>query len=215
MQLVIGNKRYSSWSMRPWLLLHGFGLAFDEVNVSLNSEGVRERLLAYSGSAKVPVLLDNELHLWDSLAICEYINEIYLAHAAWPKDASTRAIARALTCEMHSGFTQIRNAMPLDCKLRTNIDVSDDLAVEIDRVDHIWAQYSAMNADGEIFLLGQFSILDCFYAPVALRFKSYGVKLSLLAQAYADSLIAHSSVQAWLQAADTETEVLTHLKAAT
>ena len=118
MQLVIGNKNYSSWSLRAWLLLHHFGLDFDEIHVSLAPEQLTERLSQYSPSAKVPVLIDEDLHIWDSMAISEYLNERYLSGHGWPENSILRAQARSVCAEMHSGFFTLRSELPMNCRAR-------------------------------------------------------------------------------------------------
>ncbi len=208
MQLVIGNKNYSSWSLRPWLLLHACGLEFSEINVSLQLEGLDERLLQYSGSARVPVLIDNGLTIWDSLAICEYVSETYLKGRGWPGRPEDRAIARSITAEMHSGFAALRSELPMNCRLSRQLTVSQAVQTDITRIETIWSTHVRQSANGDLRLFGEFGIADCFYAPVVLRFKSYGVSLQGLAAEYAESLLEHPSVQRWVALAVEETEVL-------
>lgn len=203
MKLIIGNQNYSTWSLRPWLLLSAFEVGFNDQVVSLRDDGLSERLHHYSQSNKVPVLIDGDLTVWDTLAICEYISETYLDSKGWPLDKNQRALARATTAEMHSGFLNIRNEMPMNVKARRKIDLSDAAKIEIGHMDDIWA----MHADGA-FLFGDYGIVDCFFTPVASRFKTYGTKLSPKAQAYADRLLTHPAMQKWTEAALLETEIL-------
>lgn len=204
MKLIIGNKNYSTWSLRPWLLLQAFNVKFDEQLISLADEGLSQRLHQFSKSNKVPVLVDDGLTIWDTLAICEYISENFLDGKGWPKDVKQRAIARSVVAEMHAGFGHIRSEMHMNIKARRKIDLSDQAKVEIQRVDEIWAEY----AQKDSYLFDDYSIADCFFTPVASRFQTYGVNLSPKAQAYADKLLNHPAMQEWSQAAKLETEVL-------
>ncbi len=208
MKLVIGNKNYSSWSLRPWLLLSAFKVEFTEVQESLQEEGIKERFEQYSPSGKVPVLLDDDLIVWDSLAICEYISEKYLAGKGWPEATNTRAEARAVCAEMHSSFTALRNEMPMNCRATRKLELSSAAKVDISQIDSIWSHYTEKNAALGPWLFGKFSIADCFFAPVAFRFSTYGVPLSEAAQKYASRLLEHESVISWKEAAQAETEVI-------
>ena len=213
MQLIIGNKNYSSWSMRPWLLLHAHNIAFEEELVSLQPEGVSERLKPYSGSAKVPVLVSGDLTVWDTLSICEFVNENYLDGKGWPSHPRDKVLARSVVAEMHSGFFNIRSDMPMNCTGRYQVDLTSACKKEIERIDDIWSRYARMDDQGNLRLFGGFSIADCFYAPVAIRFRTYGIELSDRAQAYCDSLLAHPSVQQWVSEGQAEAERLPHAEA--
>lgn len=201
--LVIANKNYSTWSLRPWLLLKAFHVHFNEVYESLQAPELRERLLVHSPAAKVPVLKENSTTIWDSLAICEYVNEVHLDGQGWPRKPINRARARALVSEMHAGFTALRTAMPMNIRARRTVEISEDVQNDIDRIDQIW---SAHNASGWLF--EEFSIADCFYAPVALRFQTYGVELSEAAQRYQFKLLAHPALRRWVEQALEETEIV-------
>lgn len=203
MKLIIGNQNYSSWSMRPWLLLTAFGVEFEQQVISLRDDGMRERLLEISKAAKVPVLIDDGLKIWDTLAICEYISEVYLDGKGWPQDQNKRAIARALTAEMHAGFAALRGDMPMNVRARRKITLSEAAKVDIAQIDAIWSEYT-----DEAFLFGDYGIVDCFFSPVASRFKTYGIEISAKAQAYADRLLSHSALQKWTEMAALETEFL-------
>ncbi|MEM6449665.1 MAG: glutathione S-transferase family protein [Cyanobacteria bacterium P01_D01_bin.105] len=210
MQLVIGNKNYSSWSLRPWMLLSFFKLDFEEVQASLKAEGLSARLGQFSPTSRVPVLIDGELTVWDSLAICEYVSERYLEGKGWPRDVSKRAEARAVTAEMHSGFAGLRREMPMNCRARRRVEASAQTLKDIARVDEIWAK--GMADSGGPWLFGAFSIVDCFYAPVVMRFATYaaasGVTLSAGAQRYQDFFLQNDVLQAWVGAAKQETEIV-------
>jgi len=216
MQLVIGNKNYSTWSLRPWLMLDAFEVEFEEVLVSLKDDGLSERLGQYSQSKRVPVLLDGDLTVWDSLAICEYVSETYLAGGGWPQGlgatkserVASRATARAITAEMHSGFAALRNEMPMNCRASRQLEVSDAALNDIRRIEAIWARYARKDPKGDIRLFGEFSIADCFFAPVAMRFITYGIELSAPANDYLNSLRAHPSLEKWVVGALQETEII-------
>ncbi len=208
MKLVIGNKNYSSWSLRPWLLLSAFNIEFEEIQESLLQEGVKERLGKYSPSCKVPVLIDEELSIWDSLAICEYVSEKYLAGRGWPEDIERRAEARAICAEMHSGFMALRNEMPMNCRATRKLELSTAAETDNSRIDSIWSHYTEKNAHIGPWLFGDFSIADCFFAPVAFRFATYNVSLSAAAQKYCSALLRHNSVVKWKDAGQIETEVI-------
>ena len=215
MKLVIGNKNYSSWSLRPWLLLSAFKIEFTEVQESLAEKGIKKRFEQYSPSGKVPVLLDGDLIIWDSLAICEYISEKYLAGKGWPEEINKRAEARAVCAEMHSSFTALRNEMPMNCRATRKLDLSSAAKTDIAQIDSIWSHYTDKNSPIGPWLFGHFSIADCFFAPVAFRFSTYGISLSESAQRYSSLLLKHESVAAWQEAAQAETEIIPRDEAGT
>lgn len=207
-QLVIGNKNYSSWSMRPWLLLHANQILFEEVYESLRPENRNERLHRYSGSSKVPVLFHNDICVWDSLSICEYISETFLEGTGWPSDKKSRAEARSVVAEMHSSFHALRAELPMNCRLLKPVKLSASVQKDVQRIESIWSEFAAKSEDASYRLFGRFNIADCFFAPVALRFKSYDIQLSGRALDYQNSLTAHPSVLEWVKQANSEAEVL-------
>lgn len=208
MKLVIGNKNYSTWSLRPWLLLSAFNIDFEEELESLQTEGRKARLGKHSPTSKVPVLIDNHMNIWDSLAICEYVSEKYLDGKGWPKRMDMRAEARVLCAEMHSGFTALRNELPMNCRATRKIELSSSAKENIARIDAIWSEYTQKYSHVGSWLFGKFSIADCFYAPVALRFLTYGVSLSAPAQKYATLLLEQKNVIQWVKAGKQELEVI-------
>ena len=209
MQLVIGNKNYSSWSLRAWLLLKSFAVLFDEINVSLAQPGLTERLRQFSPTSRVPVLIDNEKTFWDSLAICEYISEQYLDGKGWPAEPAIRGQARSITCEMHAGFTALRNELPMNCRARRRVSITQQCRNDIARIDHIWSHYPTSQTDQQQpWLFGDFCIADCFYAPVVLRVVTYDIPMSNAASAYVRSMLNHAALQTWLSEAQQETEML-------
>ena len=208
MKLVIGNKNYSSWSLRPWLLLHANGIEFTEISESLRQENISSRLGKYSGSRRVPVLIDQEVTVWDSLAICEYVSETYLEGKGWPTAKNSRAVARSICAEMHSGFNALRTELPMNCRLSKDISLSRAASDDVSRIASIWSEYAEQSTDTGLFLFGRFNISDCYFAPVALRFKSYGVSLSGNAARYQQSILEHPSVRAWVEQSAFESEIV-------
>jgi glutathione S-transferase len=205
--LVIGNKAYSSWSLRPWLLMKHAGIAFEEVKLSLYQEGARQVLLSHSGAGKVPVLHDGDLTIWDSLAIAEYLAERHPDRRLWPADANARAQARSVAAEMHSGFANLRSQMPMNVRRRIARQPGAEVADEIARIQSMWADCRKRFGAGGPFLFGAFSIADAMYAPVASRFHTYGVQLAEPARAYAQTLLELPAYRQWVADAHAESEV--------
>ena len=208
MQLVIGNKNYSSWSMRAWLLLRHFQVPFEEIKVSLFSDGYRDVLAKYSPTLRVPVLIDATETIWDSLAICEYVSEKYLAGGALPRDLELRARCRSYCSEMHSGFMAIRSELPMNCNARRKVEFSVEVVTECNRVDQLWSAASTMQSESGSYLFGDFSIADCMYAPMAMRFLTYGITLSAASNKYIETLQQNPAVKQWLKEAQKEKERL-------
>ena len=207
--LIIGNKNYSSWSLRPWLLLRHHGVAFDEQRLLLDTPEFARTIAEWSPNRAVPALRHAGITIWDSLAICEYANETFLDGSGWPADPLARAVARSVSAEMHSGFQALRKALPMNCRRRTRgTPLADDVRANIARIAAIWSDCRARFGSDGGFLFGAFSIADAMYAPVALRFVSYGVELDAPTQAYVDALLALPTLQEWLRAADAEIESL-------
>ena len=203
--LVIGNKNYSSWSLRAWLLLRTFGVPFRELQLPLDTPQFEACIADYSPSRRVPALHDGDVRLWDSLAICEYANERWLAGRGWPAGVASRAHARAIAAEMHSGFTALRQELPFNCRKRENRRVfGTDAAADIERVCAIWADTRRRHGDGGRFLFGAFGIADAMYAPIVLRFLSYDVALEAENKDYAAAILSLPSLQEWLAGAATE-----------
>jgi glutathione S-transferase len=208
MKLVIANRNYSSWSLRPWLLLREFGVEFELVEESLAGDDLKERLRRHSPSCKVPVLIDGDLTVWDSLAICEYVSEHYLDGQGWPGAPASRARARSVSAEMHSGFLGLRSEMPMNIRARRMVTPSTSTLADIRRIDEIWSDCRAQYAGEGDWLFGRFSIADCMYAPVVMRFKTYGTELSMPAQRYMETVSGNSNVKSWIEAALKETEII-------
>jgi glutathione S-transferase len=208
MQLIIGNYNYSSWSMRPWLLLKHHNLPFETIRIPLDQPDTAQKIAHYSGAGKVPVLIDRDTEIWDSLAICEYLSEQYLQGRGWPADPLPRAEARSVSAEMHSSFGALRGAMPMNCRARRRIEFGPEVKRDIARIEQVWITLRRRHADSGEWLFGEFSIADCMYAPVAARFHSYQPPLDPLSQIYVDSVLAHPALRCWFQLAGDETEVL-------
>lgn len=206
---VSGNKTYSSWSLRPWLALKHTGAPFDEIVVPLYVPGYKAKLLAHSPAGKVPVLKHGASLIWDSLAICEYLAEQFPQARLWPADAAARALARSASAEMHAGFAAIRSAMPFNCRASgRRVASSPELESEILRVQNLWRECRERYGREGPWLLGHFTVLDCMYAPVALRFATYGVQLDSIAKAYLHTVQQHPPVQEWVAAARGEQETI-------
>lgn len=206
---VTGNKAYSSWSLRPWLALKHTGAAFEEIVLPLYVPGYKEKLLQHSPVGKVPVLKSNGLTVWDSLAICEYLAERFSKAGLWPADPAARASARAMSAEMHSGFSAIRSTMPFNCRATgRRVASSPELQAEIGRVQTMWNGCRERHTKAGPWLFGRFSIADCMYIPVALRFVTYGVALNGAAGDYVRTAQQHPAVQEWIAAAQRELEVI-------
>ena len=205
--LVIGNKNYSSWSMRPWVALTAFGIPFQEVRVLLDQLDTAARIADYSGAGRVPVLIAGEMTIWDSLAICEYVAEQFPDKHMWPADVAARAMARSVSAEMHSGFQGLRNAMSMNIRARLpGRGRTAEAQGDIGRVCEIWEECLSRFGHHQ-FLFGDFSIADAFFAPVVMRFGTYGVSLAPALQAYCDRVLAHPAVARWVREALAETEV--------
>lgn len=202
--LVIGNKNYSSWSLRVWLTLKQAGVDFSEITIFLDTPNTHKDIRRYSPTGRVPVLLDGDLTVWDSLAICEYAADKF-AKWLWPENMEARAIARSISAEMHSGFPQLRQNMPMDCHSRyPGEGRKPEVEAEIDRIKTIWHECrKKYGADGA-FLFGHFTIVDAMFAPVVSRFITYGVKLDSVEKNYANSILVLPAMQEWLAAAAEE-----------
>jgi glutathione S-transferase len=211
LHLVIGNKNYSSWSFRPWLAMKVAGIAFQETVISLEAKDFKARVTEISGAGKVPVLLDGETRVWESLAILEYLAEKFPTAALWPKDAAARAQARAVAAEMHAGFMPLRRLLPMNVwrpvKPRT---LDDGSKADVARIDAIWRDCRARFSAAGPFLFGAFSAADAMYAPVVWRFHTYAVEASDVARTYMGAMMALPAWSEWRDAARREPWVLPH-----
>ena len=208
--LVIGNKNYSSWSMRPWIALKAAGIAFDEVVIPLyTGDADKQRILKYSPAGKVPILVDGAATIWDSLAIIEYLAEKFPDKGFWPSNAAARAHARSISAEMHSGFMALRS----ECSMNVHRPVhkkmlSADAKANAERLQEIWSDCRRAYGHGGAFLFGGFSGADAMYAPVVYRLRTYGVDVTSAAADYMQAMQAHPAFQEWNSAALKETWVI-------
>jgi glutathione S-transferase len=211
LHLVIGNKNYSSWSLRPWLAMKVAGIAFKETVISLEAKDFKARVTAVSGAGKVPVLIDGDVHVWESLAILEYLAEKFPAAGLWPKDAAARAHARAIASEMHAGFLSLRRHLPMNVWRPVKLRPLDDGAkADAARIDAIWSDCRARYGAAGPFLFGAFSAADAMYAPVIWRFHTYAVGVGAAARAYMNAMMALPAWGEWRDAARREPWVLPH-----
>lgn len=209
--LVIGNKTYSSWSLRAWLALRQTGAPFQEIRLALDTPEFARDIGRWSPSRRVPALQDDDVLVWESLAIGEYLAERFPAAQLWPADPSTRAYGRAISHEMHAGFPNLRNCLPFNARRQyRGFTVPTQAQADIARIGAIWREARQRYGAAGSWLLGGFSLADAMYAPVALRFHTYGVAVGAVEQAYIDTVLAHPPIQEWLAASRAETEVLPH-----
>jgi len=207
--LVIGNKNYSSWSLRAWLALEHAGAAYREVVVPLGHPDTHARLLEHSPSARVPVLVQGGVTVWDSLAICEHLAELFPAAHLWPEDTGARVVARSVSAEMHSSFAALRSCMPMNVRARMpGLGRTPASLRDIERVRALWTDCRQRFGHGGPFLFGRFSIADAAYAPVVFRFRTYDVALGETERAYCDAMLALPAMKKWEQQAAAEAWVL-------
>jgi glutathione S-transferase len=205
--LVIGNKNYSSWSMRPWVLLRQLGIDFEEKRLAFHSPQGDAQIERWSPSRLVPVLWRGEQSVWDTLAIMETVNEWYPDKGVWPRDAAARAFARSAAAEMHSGFRDLRANMPMNIRSsHPGKGLKPEVQANIDRIEALWAEARRRFGAGGPFLFGAFSAADAMYAPVVMRFKTYAVKVKPEAQRYCDAVRDAPGVRAWIEGALQEKE---------
>ena len=208
--IYLGNKNYSSWSLRAWLALKRTTVAFDEVVIPLYQPTSRETILKYSPSGRVPALKHGELTVvWESLAIGEYVADSFPTFDLWPKDPAARAVARAVSAEMHAGFAALREHLPMN--IRSSFlgrEIAPEVQADINRVMSLWRDCRARFGQGGDFLFGQFTIADAMYAPVATRFRTYRIELEREADAYCEAIMALPAMQEWIAAARNEPMII-------
>ena len=207
MKLVIGNKNYSSWSLRPWLLMRVLDLPFEELLIPLYAPDSKAKLLSHSPSGKVPTLIDGPLVIWDSLAIVEYLAEHYPGVAVWPADGEARAVARCVAAEMHSGFSALRTHMPMNLRdSHPGKGQTPEVLADIARIVEVWSDCRSRHAAAGPFLFGVFSAADAFYAPVVTRFLTYAVPLLPICREYVEAVRSLPAMAAWYAAGVAETD---------
>lgn len=207
--LFIGNKNYSSWSLRAWLLMREAGIDFEERRIALDTDTTAAELASLNAAGKVPVLRLGNATIWDSLAIAETVAERWPEKQLWPGDADVRAHARSVAAEMHSGFAMLRECMPMNCRaMGRKVPLPDALTADIDRIIAIWSDCQHRYGSDNGWLFGSFGVADAMYAPVVLRFRTYGINLPESAEYFARRVLSSEAMQEWLAAAETETEVI-------
>jgi glutathione S-transferase len=206
LKLVIGNKNYSSWSMRPWVAMTAFNIPFEEVKILLRKPESSMAIAEYSLSGRVPVLIAGETTVWDSLAICEYLAEQFPEKNMWPQNVAHRAMARSICAEMHSGFSDLRSDMWMNIRAQfPGKGRTAGAQADIGRISEIWEDCLSA-AGAHEFLFGEFSIADAYFSPVVMRFKTYSVSLAPALQGYVDRVVAHPAVAKWIDGALKETD---------
>jgi glutathione S-transferase len=202
MHLAIANKLYSSWSMRPWLVMRAFGIAFEETVIPLRQPDTAERIRAFSPTGKVPVLTDGEVKVWESLAIIQYLADTHPGKGIWPSGRAAHAHALAIASEMHAGFQALRQACPMNLGKRFKTPpLSDDVKANVARIEDIWRETRARFGAGGPYLFGDFTAADAMYAPIATRLATYAIPVAADTRAYIDAIYAHPAFVAWRDAA--------------
>lgn len=210
-ELIIGNKNYSSWSLRAWLALKLLDIPFTELRIPLDTHAWQREIGRHSPSRKVPVLKYGKHVVWDSLAICEYASEQLCEGRGWPQSVAARAAARSVSAEMHSGFAALREALPMNCRRRVSgFHAPEEAARDIRRIRQIWRWCRETWGGGGEFLFGDFCIADAMYAPVVSRFLTYGVRMGTVEKSYMDAIMGLGAMQEWIQSAAIESEVIHH-----
>ena len=209
LKLIIGNKNYSSWSFRPWIAMKVAGIAFEETVISLNAEDFKTHVGPVSGTGKVPVLIDGDVRVWESLAILEYLAEKFPKAGLWPADTAARAYARVIANEMHAGFLPLRKLLPMNMwRPVIKRDLTPEAAANVARIEAIWNDCRARFANGGPFLFGRFGAADAMYAPVVARLHTYAVAVGAGTRAYMDAVMALQAWREWHAAAVKEPWVL-------
>lgn len=207
--LIIANKRYSSWSLRPWLVMKTAGIPFEEKQIFLRKPDSVEKIGKISPSGKVPVLIDGKVVVWESLAICEYLAELYPQKDLWPKNREARAFARSISHEMHAGFTGLRSQCPMNCvTIKSGRKLNEPVFSDVQRIQEIWTEARKKYGNKGAFLFGDFSIADAMYAPVVTRFKTYGIATSAICRSYMEAVLSLPAMKAWVDAAKKEKETI-------
>lgn len=207
--LFIGNKNYSSWSLRPWLLMRHNGIPFEEIRISLYTAEGTARLQEISPSGLVPVLRDGDITVWDSLAICEYLAERFPQANGWPRATGPRAVARSICAEMHGGFRELRTVCSMNIRARYKWTGGHEaLNHDIKRVEQIWENCRTQFGRGGSWLFGNYTIADAMFAPVAFRFATYNVPVGKIAREYMDTVFANPAAKEWMEAAMQEREII-------
>lgn len=209
LKLIIGNKNYSSWSLRPWIWLQQHQIPFEEIRVPLYTKDTDSHLACYDSDHKVPILINEKIQIWDTLAILEYLAELYPEKSAYPEDINTRAIARSMCAEMHSSFMAVRSEMPMNCRRQPGkIELTPEAYKEIDRIQNVWAMARHNSEVSGGWLFGRFGLVDAMFAPVVMRFHSYKIELDAKAKDYVNMVLQQPAVKLWVEDSIKEVEVI-------
>jgi len=211
LRLIVGNKNYSSWSLRPWLAMTVAGIPFEEEVLPLHTPAFKARLAEVSPAGRVPVLIDGDVHVWESLAILEYLNDAFPQARLWPQEAKARAHARVVANEMHAGFLPLRRACPMNLwRPVTAPALAPDVQANVKRIDEMWSDCRDRFGAGGPFLFGAFTAADAMYAPVVSRFRTYGIAVSPASRGYMAAIQALPAWRAWHSAGIAEPWLLPH-----
>ena len=211
LHLVIANKNYSSWSLRPWIAMTMAGLPFDESMILLDTPTMKKEIAEHSGAGRLPVLHHGKITVWETLAILEYLAETFPEKNLWPKSKAARAVARAISNEMHAGFTGLRKACPMDLRRPQKPVVLDEATkADVGRIEEIWRECRKTYGKGGKFLFGKFCNADAMFAPVVTRFETYAIPVAKDTRAYMDAVMATKAFQTWKAAALKETWIVPH-----
>lgn len=209
LKLVIGNKNYSTWSLRPWFFLKQLGIEFEEEMVWLFEDDMEEKLEPYFSNAKVPVLVEGDLIVWDTLAIIETIADKFPEKRGWPEDINTRAMARSVAAEMHSSFTDLRNALPMNIRKHyPDYPITEGVQTDLDRIFALWDYCQANRVSEGPWLFGDFSAVDAMFAPVVMRLINYDVKLTGFEAEYIEYVHNCATMQEWIEGSKSETKII-------
>ena len=209
--LVIGNKNYSSWSLRPWMALSMAGIPFDEEVIQLDQPGTKAKITAHSKAGRVPILRHGKITVWESLAILEYLADVFPEKNLWPKTRAARALARAISSEMHAGFSPLRNECPMNLRRpRKPVTMSDAASANIERIENMWRECRANFGKSGKFLFGKFCNADSMFAPVVTRFDTYAIKVAKDTRQYMDNVLATPAFKRWKKDALKETWIIPH-----
>ncbi len=214
MKLAIGNKAYSSWSLRPWILMKALGIAFEEDLIPLDTPEFRPRVNAYHAGSTVPILVDRDITVWESIAIMDYLAERFPDKAVWPKDLKARTFARVISNEMHAGFRGLRGACPMNVRKRyASMDRGELVAKDVARITHLWTtaltEFGKPSGQGP-FLFSAFTAADAMFAPVVTRLHTYSIKVDPVIRSYMDAVLASSAFMAWHTDAMAEQWIVAH-----
>jgi glutathione S-transferase len=211
LNLIIGNKNYSSWSLRPWLAMTMAGLDFDETTILLDTPATKKQIAEHSKAGRVPILRHGKVTIWETLAILEYLAETFPEKNLWPKTKAARAVARSISNEMHAGFSNLRNACPMNLRRPPkSVVLNDATRADIARIEEIWRECRQAYGKGGKFLFGRFCNADAMFAPVVTRFETYAIPVAKDTKAYMDAVMATKAFQKWKSAALKETWILPH-----